>query len=985
MASERILFEVNFDTAAAQKSAIEYGKQVDALKAQQKALNKSFQELEISEEDYRAETEKLRSELKQATDAQKSYQRQVDLSIKANVAAEGSYEQITAELKLLEAELRKAGNTMVLQADGTYEVNEAYKDQIERVRKLKEAQLAFDGAIKDGRSNVGNYDTALKGITDRLSIFGISIGEGGKSIGEVFTQGVNTAKGALNALYKAVLANPITAIILLIVGAVIAVVKAFADTDRGANKIAQTFARLQPILSVVQSVLAAIGEVLFTVVDAFAQATIALTGFSKQSEESAKLVKNLQDVEKRLVRINSLEKERKAEAERLKNIRDDESRNTQERIDANNKLRKVEDDRYKMLVGAEKEKLAIMEEQLKKTPENLHSLEQAKQIEEQRAKVAEISEDYYSRINEQITEGNSLLRDQQILQTEINTALLEQDILRGKIAKGSAQELAERQKLIAKNLDAQLLVFDKEKKLQGLSRDERLKVLSETNDQAKKLIVESQNEQLTLEKDFREEWADKYKEALEKQKEARGKYIEDQLAIYELEAARFKEGTIARLEAEKMILRAQSQARIETEELTNNQILLERQNLDNAIAEKDAQIAEIKKAEHEKELNETQVRLQREADLEQVGVDKRIALLTFESERRIANEGLTGEALKLEVSKTEQAIADLKEEQRKKDFEQYTLSIENEKNAQLGRFEAQKLAIEQETQNEFVKNEKILELRTQHLAELQNAEQEALRAKFEFEMEFTAQTEAEKDALRVQYANDYIELQRRYSNETIELNKAISESDLSRLENAQTVFGGLKGLFQENSTAYKFAASAEALISTYLGANKALGSAPPPFNFILAALTTAQGLLNVAKINGVETFATGGLLTFDTAPKTGTFGGKPHSQGGTKLYSPQEGRVYEVESNEAFAIVNKKDAGMIGSLSNLNARNGIPFANGGLLTFDSTPIVNIGRETITTAQVNQAIIASMPTPILKVSDLWEVENNVKVSERISNQ
>jgi hypothetical protein len=48
--------------------------------------------------------------------------------------------------------------------------------------------------------------------------------------------------------------------------------------------------------------------------------------------------------------------------------------------------------------------------------------------------------------------------------------------------------------------------------------------------------------------------------------------------------------------------------------------------------------------------------------------------------------------------------------------------------------------------------------------------------------------------------------------------------------------------------AFKAFAIAEAIASTYLAANKALASAPPPFNYALAASVVAAGLANVAKI-----------------------------------------------------------------------------------------------------------------------------------------
>jgi len=53
-------------------------------------------------------------------------------------------------------------------------------------------------------------------------------------------------------------------------------------------------------------------------------------------------------------------------------------------------------------------------------------------------------------------------------------------------------------------------------------------------------------------------------------------------------------------------------------------------------------------------------------------------------------------------------------------------------------------------------------------------------------------------------------------------------------------------------------ATAQAIIDTYAAANKALASAPPPFNYVLAAATVAAGLARVAQIQRTQPGATSG-------------------------------------------------------------------------------------------------------------------------------
>lgn len=73
----------------------------------------------------------------------------------------------------------------------------------------------------------------------------------------------------------------------------------------------------------------------------------------------------------------------------------------------------------------------------------------------------------------------------------------------------------------------------------------------------------------------------------------------------------------------------------------------------------------------------------------------------------------------------------------------------------------------------------------------------------------------------------------------------------------QQFYANLKVIAQDNAEAMKAFATAEALVNTYLGASQALGALPPPFSFIAAAAAVAAGLLNVAKIQGIQ-FAHGG-------------------------------------------------------------------------------------------------------------------------------
>jgi hypothetical protein len=71
----------------------------------------------------------------------------------------------------------------------------------------------------------------------------------------------------------------------------------------------------------------------------------------------------------------------------------------------------------------------------------------------------------------------------------------------------------------------------------------------------------------------------------------------------------------------------------------------------------------------------------------------------------------------------------------------------------------------------------------------------------------------------------------------------------SALGNFSKAFEGIAGKNKELFIASKAFGIAQATIDTYIGANKALASAPPPLNFIAAAAVIAAGIANVIKIS----------------------------------------------------------------------------------------------------------------------------------------
>jgi hypothetical protein len=122
------------------------------------------------------------------------------------------------------------------------------------------------------------------------------------------------------------------------------------------------------------------------------------------------------------------------------------------------------------------------------------------------------------------------------------------------------------------------------------------------------------------------------------------------------------------------------------------------------------------------------------------------------------------------------------------------------------------------------------------------------------------QYDAEKDERereRIKNQLDYLNfLEDDHAEKTKKIQQAAENAKLQAIAGT---FSQAKGLFKENTLAYKAMAVAEAAISTYLSVTKTLAEFPGPVGWAMSAVQIALGLAQVAKIVSVQPgFAEGG-------------------------------------------------------------------------------------------------------------------------------
>jgi hypothetical protein len=219
-----------------------------------------------------------------------------------------------------------------------------------------------------------------------------------------------------------------------------------------------------------------------------------------------------------------------------------------------------------------------------------------------------------------------------------------------------------------------------------------------------------------------------------------------------------------------------------------------------------------------------------------------------------------------------------------------------------------------------------------------------------------------------------------FKRESVKIKKMLDDNQLS---NTAGMLGQASSLFKEHTMAYKVTATAEAVINTYLGASKAAAEYGFPLGPIFAAIMVAQGLMTVAKINGVK-LARGGDVQ-----KQGTFSGPDHSRGGIKYFGT-DGRVIEVEGDENFYVLKKSASRKINQLSALNVSEGgnsfgvrTSFAalGGQIETTQAT------QQTIDSSGIQSAIINGMAgiKIVAQVEDIRDgISKQIEIEERANS-
>ena len=359
-----------------------------------------------------------------------------------------------------------------------------------------------------------------------------------------------------------------------------------------------------------------------------------------------------------------------------------------------------------------------------------------------------------------------------------------------------------------------------------------------------------------------------------------------------------------------------------------------------------------------------------------VDVEKARLKSIFDEQSRIAEESRSLEITSLQNQLKTKEISQKELDSRLKvidaEFKASQLTTESEFNSEIlavdqALADGKKVIKDKEKQDEDVaKQEAITKAQEEKDRQLIEAESDAARQLLELEFKYEKEIEYAK-----KIGADTTKIEQEYAAKQKGISDALQNTKLAA---AQQVAGQVKGLFEENTVAYKVAAIAEASIATYLAATKALDDLPVPFNFISAGAVTAAGLANVAKIagfaEGSESMSPVGsdYSVSDLTSHTGIISGTPNisrANGDNMLATVKTGE----------AILNTKQQSRLNSMMGFDAvRYAVKgFADG--TTFTSPTVTNsIASNVIRDA--SSGLVNPVNENVQYVVDVTDIDTNV---------
>ncbi len=225
--------------------------------------------------------------------------------------------------------------------------------------------MATETANFNVKSNIGEVSKDAAGLAGEFKVMGVSL----NSLKAGFIAAGRTAKASFATMKAGLISTGIGAFVILIGS----LVTYFKNTKRGADTLAQGFAAIGAVVSVLTDRISKVGEAIsFVFSGEFRKAGDALKGtFSGITDEIVKEAKAMADLKRRTQELRDMDNEfmvqkakTRQEIERARLIAEDETKSAQERLDNLKKALELEKQTTEQEVALAKERVAIQEQEM---------------------------------------------------------------------------------------------------------------------------------------------------------------------------------------------------------------------------------------------------------------------------------------------------------------------------------------------------------------------------------------------------------------------------------------------------------------------------------------------------------------------------------------------------------------------------------------------------------------------------------------------
>lgn len=567
MAEKIVIASLDIDINSLIKSTADLKAEIDKLKNSQKELIKNSDtssqqfiqntaDLKVLNSAYNQNI-KVIAESTQATVEQENKLNLLNLALDTEVT---NINQAREQIKIL-TKIRNESNV----------ATEEGKIELEKINKKLDENNDFIkqnvSGLEQQKMNVGNYTNSIKDALSNLNplnggLFGfIERSKEAGGTGNLFKNSLKEVAVGFGGLTKASLtfiATPIGAVLAVLVGAFALIKNALDRSSDATTKLSKITGAFSGVMNFLLKALQPIGEFLIDGIVAGFEIAVKTIEKSLKTVSTAMKFLGLNEASKGLdnlkndfknaaesgIRLSKAEKELEnaqrnsrltqleyqKQAEKIRQIRDDETKSTKERINANEKLGKVLKDQLKDELEIANTALKVANLRLQEKGKTKETLDAQKQA---LTEIADIKERITGQESEQLVNRNSLLK-------EANDKAKEFAEKQKARAEEQKQAQIKRNEELVANLELEKKIFEEKNKSENDSLTKRQKLYEKDLEildtkLAKKLISEKEYEyeKLKIDNEFKDFKTKKEEEELNRTAtfNQRKKELEDQIRL----------------------------------------------------------------------------------------------------------------------------------------------------------------------------------------------------------------------------------------------------------------------------------------------------------------------------------------------------------------------------------------------------------------------------------------------------------------------